>query len=172
MTSGRRERTVYAPGLVGPSHVRGPIVNETEVLRFVTRFAGAWAARDGEAFLALWHPEGTLHYPFAGRLIRGTELGRLQEVQRERAPDLVGRLLDWTWRDDVVVIEWQTTQGLDGEFFAWRGVDEIRLADGKIIEEWVYCDTALVRALRTGADRAALQAAARNGVGFEPLFDF
>ncbi|MEA2810390.1 MAG: hypothetical protein QOJ17_4531, partial [Rhodospirillaceae bacterium] len=30
-------------------------MNDTEIQDFVTRFAAAWAARDGEASLALWH---------------------------------------------------------------------------------------------------------------------
>jgi hypothetical protein len=34
--------------------------------------------------------------------------------------------------------------------FSWRGVDKFRLKAGKIIEEVVYCDTAPLRALRTG----------------------
>ena len=29
-------------------------MNDIEIQDFVTRFAAAWAARDGEAFLALW----------------------------------------------------------------------------------------------------------------------
>lgn len=35
-------------------------MTENDVQEFVTRFAAAWAARDGEAFLALWHPDGLL----------------------------------------------------------------------------------------------------------------
>jgi len=50
---------------------------------FVTRFAAAWAARDGDAFLALWHPEGLLHTPMVGRTVNGNELARLMEVQKE-----------------------------------------------------------------------------------------
>jgi len=51
---------------------------------------------------------------------------------------------------DVVIIEWQTTRIVNGARFDWRGVDKFRLAAGKIIEERVYCDTAPLRALRTG----------------------
>ena len=80
-------------------------MTDTEIQDFVTRFAAAWAARDGEAFAALWHPDGVLHYPLAGRPIRGDELPRLNAVQREQAPDLVWQLLDWCARHDVVVIE-------------------------------------------------------------------
>ena len=31
-----------------------------------------WAARDGKAFLDLWHPEGSLHTPLVGRGWRAT----------------------------------------------------------------------------------------------------
>ena len=38
-------------------------MNDSDMQDFVTRFAAAWAERDGERFLALWHPDGTLHSP-------------------------------------------------------------------------------------------------------------
>ena len=34
-------------------------MTDAEIQEFVTRFAAAWAARDGKAFLDLWHPEGS-----------------------------------------------------------------------------------------------------------------
>src|ERR1700738_2975603 len=117
---------------------------------FVTRFTAAWAARDGNAFLDLWHPEGLLHTPLVNRAIAGSELGRLLEAQTAAAPDFVWQLLDWTSRGDVVIIEWQTTRVVNGTRFSWRGVDKFRIRDGKIIEERVYCDTAPLRALRSG----------------------
>src|SRR5580693_2882617 len=125
-------------------------MNDMDIQDFVTRFAAAWAARDGEAFLALWHPEGLLHTPLVDRTVSGNELARLMEVQKEAAPDFVWQLLDWTSRCDVVIIEWQTTRIIDGARFDWRGVDKFRIQAGKIIEEQVYCDTAPLRALRTG----------------------
>jgi hypothetical protein len=33
-------------------------MSDAEIQDFVTRFAAAWAARDGKAFLDLWHPRG------------------------------------------------------------------------------------------------------------------
>jgi ketosteroid isomerase-like protein len=125
-------------------------MTDEEVQEFVTKFAAAWAARDGEAFLALWDPEGVLFYPLANRPIAGNELGRLNELQKQSAPDLVWQLLDWTSRGDVVIIEWQSTRLIAGRRFDWRGVDKLRLKAGKIIEERVYMDTALLRAARTG----------------------
>ena len=38
-------------------------MTDMDIQDFVTRFAAAWAARDGQAFLALWHPDGVLHSP-------------------------------------------------------------------------------------------------------------
>ena len=121
-----------------------------EVQDFVTRFAAAWAARDGNAFLELWHPDGMLRTPLVNRPVAGSELPRLLEVQTAAAPDFVWQLLDWTWRGDVVVIEWQTTRNVNGVRFEWRGVDKFRIKAGKIAEERVYTDTAPLRAFRSG----------------------
>ena len=41
-------------------------MTEAAVAEFVTRFAAAWAARDGDLFLALWHADGLLHTPLVG----------------------------------------------------------------------------------------------------------
>ena len=121
-----------------------------DVQDFVTRFAAAWAARDGQAFLDLWHPDGSLDTPLVNRRLAGAELPRLLEVQTAAAPDFVWQLLDWTSRGNVVIIEWQTTRNVNGARFSWRGVDKFRLKDGKIIEEVVYSDTAPLRAFRSG----------------------
>jgi hypothetical protein len=121
-------------------------MTDAEIQDFVTRFAAAWAARDGKAFL--WHPEGSRYTPLVDRRIAGNELDRLMEVKTAAAPDFVWQLLDWTSRGDVVVIEWQTTRNVNGARFDWRGVDKFRIRDGKIIEERVYSDTAPLRAFR------------------------
>jgi ketosteroid isomerase-like protein len=125
-------------------------MTDAETADFVTRFAAAWAARDGEAFLALWHPDGLLHTPLVGRPVQGSELARLMDVQKEAAPDFVWQLLDWAARGDVVMIEWQTTRVINGARFDWRGVDKFRIKAGRIIEERVYTDTAPLRAARSG----------------------
>jgi ketosteroid isomerase-like protein len=125
-------------------------MTDEEVQDFVTRFAAAWAARDGNAFLELWYPDGMLHTPLVDRPVKGSELPRLLEVQTAAAPDFVWQLLDWTSRGDVVVIEWQTTRNINGVRFEWRGVDKFRIEAGKIAEERVYSDTAPLRAFRSG----------------------
>jgi len=121
-----------------------------DMQEFVTRFAAAWASRDGKAFLALWHPDGVLHSPLYDRPVRGEEFGQLTDLVRNSAPDLVWQLLDWTSRGDVVVIEWQTTRIVAGQRLDTRGVDKFRLRGGRIAEERVYTDTAALRALRRG----------------------
>jgi ketosteroid isomerase-like protein len=125
-------------------------MTDAEVSDFVTRCAAAWAARDGQAFLDLWHPEGLLNTPMVGRTVKGNELDRLLAVQTAAAPDFVWQLLDWASRGDVVIIEWQTTRIVNGSRFSWRGVDKFRIREGKIAGEVVYCDTAPLRALRSG----------------------
>ena len=125
-------------------------MTDVEVQDFVTRFAAAWEARDGNAFLELWHPDGMLHTPVVNRPVAGSELPRLLEVQTAAAPDFVWQLLDWTSRGDVVIIQWQTTRNVNGVRFEWRGVDKFRIKAGKIAEERVYSDTAPLRAFRSG----------------------
>ena len=126
----------------------------------MTRFAAAWAARDGEAFLALWHPEGLLHTPLVGRPVKGSELARLMEVQKEAAPDFVWQLLDWTARGDVVIIEWQTTRIINGARFDWRGVDKFRLGRQDQRGARLHRHRAAARGAlgrRAGADHAVLK---------------
>jgi uncharacterized protein (TIGR02246 family) len=64
-------------------------MTDAEIQEFVTKFAAAWAARDGEAFLALWHPDGVLRSPLYDRQVAGNELGKLTAMLRETAPDSV-----------------------------------------------------------------------------------
>src|ERR1700720_2960610 len=105
-------------------------MNDMDIQDFVTRFAAAWAARDGEAFLALWHPDGVLHSPLYDRPVAGKELGRLTELVRETAPDHVWQLLDWPGRGDVVIVEWQDTLTAGGGGCHWRGVENFWVHDG------------------------------------------
>ena len=126
------------------------MMTDADIQDFVTRFAAAWANRDGEAFLSLWHPDGVLHSPLYDRPVAGKELGRLTELVRETAPDHVWQLLDWTARGDVVIVEWQASRTAGGNRIDWRGVDKFRLRDGRIAEERVYFDSAPLRAMRTG----------------------
>ena len=119
-------------------------------------FAEAWARREGDAFLALWHPDGLLHYPFANRVIKGGELGMLIDYQGAAAPNLTWKLLGWTSRGNVVVIEWESSNRAGEHIISWRGVDRITLENGKIREEVVYADTAPLQALRRGTKFDAL----------------
>ena len=123
-------------------------MTEIEAQTFVDNFAAAWAARSADAFLALWHPDGQLHYPFANRVLEGSEIGKLNDLTKTRAPQLTWTLLDWTSRGDVVVIEWESSNRYGEHLMVWRGVDKLTLRDGKIIEEIVYADTAPLQALR------------------------
>jgi ketosteroid isomerase-like protein len=131
-------------------------MTEQEAQAFVDRFAAAWAARDGAAFLALWHPDGQLHYPFASRILKGSEIGKLNDLQVAVAPHLTWTLLGWTSRGNVVVIEWESSNRYGERTLRWRGVDKMTLVDGKIAEEIVYADTAPLQALRQGRSFDAL----------------
>ena len=124
-------------------------MTDADVEAFVLKFAAAWATRDADQFLALWHPDGILRTPFVGRPVAGSELGKLTEVQAQKSRT-VWQLIDWASRGDVVIIEWQNSGFADGKRFDFRGVDKFRLRDGKIAEEIVYADTAPLRAALKG----------------------
>jgi ketosteroid isomerase-like protein len=125
-------------------------MTEAQAAQFVEAFAAAWRTRDAAAFEALWHPDGALRWPFTGRAIAGAEIGRLNDMLAAQAPDLVWTLIGWTWRDDVVVVEWENSRGSGEGRARWRGVDKFTLRDGRIAEEVVYTDTAPLRAMQRG----------------------
>jgi hypothetical protein len=131
-------------------------MTEQEAQAFVDRFAAAWAARDGAAFLALWHPDGELRYPFANRVLKGSEIGRLNDLQVAVVPHLTWTLLGWTWRGNVIVVEWESSNRYGERTLRWRGVDKLTLVDGRIAKEIVYADTAPLQALRQGRSFDAL----------------
>ena len=131
-------------------------MTDSENQAFVEKFAAAWATRDARAFLALWHPEGKLHYPFANRVIMGSEIGKLNDLTKASAPNLTWKLIGWTARGDIVVIEWESSNKYGEHVVIWRGVDKMTLHGGKIIEEVVYTDTAPLQALRQGKQFDAL----------------
>ncbi|MGP0090020.1 MAG: nuclear transport factor 2 family protein [Xanthobacteraceae bacterium] len=125
-------------------------MTEQEAQDFVDRFAAAWSARDGNAFLALWHPDGKLHYPFANRAVKGSEIGMLNDLQTANAPHLTWTLVSWWSLGNVLVIEWECSNRYGERILRWRGVDKLTLVDGRIVEEIVYADTAPLQALRQG----------------------
>jgi len=125
-------------------------MQQDEAEDFVARFAHAWATKDGDAFLALWHPDGELHSPIYDRVILGRELGRLNELQRKATPALVWELLSWTCRGDIVHIEWKSSNRYGERVVSWCGVDRMTLENGRIREEIVYVDTAPLQAMKMG----------------------
>jgi hypothetical protein len=74
----------------------------------------------------------------------------LRALLRAGNPRLVWSLVDWTWRGDVVVIEWESTLPAGEELTRWRGVDKLTLREGRIAEEIVYSDPSPLLALRSG----------------------
>ncbi len=125
-------------------------MTEAEARSFVEKFEAAWKSKDGAKFLALWHPDGTLRSPHYNREIAGRELGALNAFLARRNPDLVWSLKGWTYRNDVIVVEWETANRYGDKTVTTSGVDRFTLKGGKIAEEIVYADTALFRAAREG----------------------
>ena len=87
---------------------------------------------------------------------RAAKSASSDDLTKAIAPHLMWKLVDWTSRGDVVVIEWESSNRYGEHVIVWRGVDKMTLRDGKIIEEIVYCDTAPLQALRRGMKFDAL----------------
>ncbi|MEO6898139.1 MAG: nuclear transport factor 2 family protein [Caldimonas sp.] len=125
-------------------------MTESEAATFVNRFEAAWTGRNIAAFISLWHAEGQLRSPIYDRVIHGSEIGALNELLNAAAPHLTWRLLDWTWRGDTVVIEWENSNRYGEQTLTWRGVDKLTLKAAQILEEIVYVDTVPLHAMREG----------------------
>src|SRR3546814_5427901 len=125
-------------------------MTDADAQDFVVRLAAIWAAGNSDAFLTLWHQDCILHTPILEQPLPGRDLPRLHRAQMAATPDLVWQLLDWSWRGDVVIVEWQCSRFVAGRKFSWRGVDKFVVKDGMIVEERVYMDTAPLRAARDG----------------------
>jgi hypothetical protein len=133
--------------------------------QLVGEFEAAWTARDGEAMRALWHPEGKLYTPIVDRPVFPKELPKLVSLQVRMSPDLKWSLLGWAANDDIVYVEWKTSQSVYGRLIEWRGMDRFALDDqGQIMEERVFADTAPFRLVGDEMLRDSAIEAARNGV--------
>ena len=131
-------------------------MSPAEIEAFVDRFTTAWRTRRNEDFEAIWHAHGNLVYPFASRVIKGSEIGVLNDLTKKNAPYLTWRALGWTARGNVIVVEWESSNRYGDRSLTWRGMDKLTLEDGKIIEEVVFTDTAPFQALRRGEAFAPL----------------
>jgi hypothetical protein len=127
-----------------------------EIQTFLEKFQRAWASRNDADFVAIWNPDGQLIYPFANRIIKGKELPLLNAITKKQLPDLKWRMVDWTTRGNVVVVEWECSNQYGEHVVAWRGVDKITLMNGRITEEIVYADTGPLQAMRQGTVFPAL----------------
>jgi hypothetical protein len=85
-------------------------------------------------------------YPYYDRVTFGREIGALNELQGLAAPNLTWRLIGWTWRADTVAVELENSNRYGESLVTWRGVDKFTLREGKIAEEIVYADTAVLQA--------------------------
>ncbi|HEY4044429.1 MAG TPA: nuclear transport factor 2 family protein [Rhodopila sp.] len=125
-------------------------MTESEAQDFVARYAAVWAAGISDDFRTVWDEDGMLNHPMLDRPLKGRDVPTLHRMQKAAAPTLIWRVAGWTWREDIVVVEWLCTTAAANGPFAWRGMDKFRVRDGKIIEETVYSDTAPLRAARRG----------------------
>lgn len=123
---------------------------------FVQRYGAAWSERSPDALAALWQPDGVLIDPLYDRNIKGDEIAALTRGQFARNPELNWTMVRWPAHRDGVAFEFRNRFTVAGKPFEWRGVDWMRLRNGRIVEERVYVDTASLRALQGGRSLAPL----------------
>jgi hypothetical protein len=125
-------------------------MTESEAADFVVKLASVWAGGISGAFIDVWHPDGVPAHPMLDKQLRGIDIPNLHRAQLASAPDLKFEVVGWTWREDIVAVEWSVRRTLNGREFSWQGVDIITLREGNILKEVVYSDTAPPRALSQG----------------------
>ena len=108
---------------------------------FVERFRATWAAKEPARFEALFHPDAAVRQPPVRDRFAGHQVGAYFAQVFATMPDLTLTTLDWAWRGDTVMIEWEITAAVGDAPLAWRGVDRFSLRDGLVDDEAVYFDS-------------------------------
>lgn len=109
--------------------------------RFVEKFSKVWASPEPDEFQALWAEEGTLLHPGMKTPIPHHEIPDYVRGIKRAAPDISLRVERWAASDDFVLIEWEITATVQGEPFAWSGVDRFTLQGDRAIEGIAYFDS-------------------------------
>jgi hypothetical protein len=115
--------------------------------QFVQSYEAAWASRDPLAMKPLWHEEGVLHHPILSEPITGKWVPANNHRTKTVVPGFKWSLIRWASADEYLFLEWENGADLGDDRKTWRGVDRMRMAEDRIIEEIVYFDTFPLRAM-------------------------
>lgn len=114
----------------------------------VEKFAAFWAAPD------FTQPATELatgirgYWPGMVTPLEGIEAyARPLHALLHRVPDFRLAVADHASRGDTVFIRWIATGTLEGKPLRFEGTDCVRHRDGQVVENRIYCDHPLVRAL-------------------------
>lgn len=114
---------------------------------FVAEWARFWA--DPVAPSNSVHPlitdDVVLNWPSAKQPMRGRDAYAAQlAAVVKRIPDLTLSVVDYAYRDGVLMLAWEGRGTITGELRRWPGVDRFRLRSGQSAETTVVFDTRAV----------------------------
>lgn len=115
-----------------------------EHAEFYARFQSFWAAPTGARVAELIAPDAVIHFSGIGSFsgseyidVMGGILGSMDAF--EVAP------VDCAGAGDLLYIFWQASARIGGQMRVWPGVDRMRIAGGRAIEEHVIFDSAVLQ---------------------------
>lgn len=113
-------------------------------------FAEVWNQGNLAAVDVIFGPEYVGHDSGSSEPMRGTEaVKRFFAEQREALPDLRSTIEDLVAEGDRVVVRWSTTGTQRGELLGvpptgrritLTGISILRIAEGRVLEEWTSWD--------------------------------
>ncbi|WP_394829602.1 nuclear transport factor 2 family protein [Pendulispora albinea] len=123
--------------------------------RWVQGFAERWNPLDPERLRDLMHPDtrNTIP-PMTEPADREGVIAHFVRT-KERVPDLVLQVERWAATGDTVFVEWCARATVAGRALTWRGIDRVRLRDGRTYEGEAHWDTRRVAELVSEAMAAA-----------------
>ncbi|BDY26663.1 nuclear transport factor 2 family protein [Mycolicibacterium mageritense] len=126
----------------------GVHTSDSTIRSFVAGWEQFWAApEDAAGVHDLVTDDVALHWPGAAGPIRGrgAYAGQLAAAVRH-IPDLTLSVVDYAYRDGLLILAWEGHGTVDGELRHWPGVDRFRLRGTRSAETTVVFDTRAVMA--------------------------
>ncbi len=108
---------------------------------WVASFQARWRSLDPDALRDLMHADTrNLIPPMAAPADRDGVVAHFRQAAA-MLPGLAIEVVRWAAVDDAVFIEWIATATVNGQPISWRGVDRVRLREGRTYEGEVFWDT-------------------------------
>lgn len=127
---------------------------------YVARFAEHWARLNPDALDAMMHEDTqNLIPPMKAPANRAGVVEHFRQLLRAM-PDIRLEPVRWASAGDAVFIEWVGQATVGGRMLHWRGVDRVRLREGRTYEAEAFWDTRRLAEMIAEAQAAAGKAPA------------